>query len=325
MILAALLMGSQLMPQSFLGGTGLDLAKTYQTLSDRSVVCSERVVNAYGPTRFRKDAVGNVSMADPFVQALYNRAQEVWTPPAGSPGGVKVLSQVDTLYASIYPPSLVGVLPMNGLQALREKKNHPGTLKLTIFPNPIGLSGAGSENIRSLQNLGLKKSITFPSLFGDLWFSASLCYASEIDFLTAIARLSDCQLKEDKNSYRLEPDPTKIRERFLKTMEVMGTDTEDWEGIRSKVRYRAWELASDQIVIKTVSDPKYVGEVSFPPDPEFVRLCDQLKTLSIERFVKEGRQEKREFKKNGRVRFVYGYAFTVGLQVEMSDGAFWMM
>ena len=315
-----------LLAQSYLGGSAQDLAILYGSISHRSVVCSERILNGYGPQRFRISESNEISAEGTFFKILHNSPKQAPKPPPGLPA-VKTSSQVDSIECSIYPLDIVGLVGVNGARTLREKATNPSDLQFQTPSLAQFVSGQGSDSVENLINRGFSKQIIYPSLFGKLWYSCALNFCSEFDLLTAIGQIIDCSLVSTKDKYEFIPNAEKIRTRFLTTYEMFGTDSGDYFTLKQRVRYEAYQQATPEQIIESVTNRKMYLILKLKKGSQLAKDCAALKDAAIAKFRDDENPTANgiiaKVKEGGEISLVMGYAFSASPLIELKDGTSW--
>ncbi|MEI8282848.1 MAG: hypothetical protein WCG75_10620, partial [Armatimonadota bacterium] len=207
----------QLIAQSFLGGSGQELARFYLLAAKRSVVTSERAVKGYGAQRFaigEKDKL--IYPEGTFLRITHNSPILNLGPDPKGPPTQRQFPNVDCLSVTFMPLAIAGLTTLDSEAQYRELATNTSTLQLTrASPFTKALIGKGSDSIGNLVNDGLTKPITFPTLLGKIWFSCSMVQVSEIDFLNAVAQVADCKLVDKADVYEFVPNIEQVRARLL--------------------------------------------------------------------------------------------------------------
>lgn len=323
-----LLLAQEFISKSFLGGTGQDLAVFYSGASKRSVVCSEKVVQAYGPCRFSIDQNKYLNPADSMLGANHNSARE--KPELETIGSVSPTSypEVDSLVSSFMPLAAAGLVPIDLAKDQSDKAVNTATLSLLRSGKSNGaLQGRGSDFIADLVNKGLTKPVNFPVFFGKFWFSCSLINCSEVDFMSAVAQIIDCKLEVTSGTYSFVPNIEKVRARFLKTYQLFGDMSNSYHGLRQRTLYRAYTIASAEIIQESLSNEKMDRVFRVTNDPELKADLEQLVKAAVVEFSnsknEHTRQVAQSVKEGGEVKIAYGFGLRFSPVVELTNGRVW--
>ncbi len=329
MILLALT--QQLLAQSFLGGSGQDLARYYLLASKRSVVCSERIVKSFGPNRFSiNDKDQLIYPVGSSFKITHNSVLQDITPEPKIGDKQRRFPNVDCITSTILPLSLLGLAPIDSDTQAREAAANPSNLSLTpASPFTKALIGKGSGSIDILINMGLSKPLKYPELLGRIWFSCSMVQVSELDFLNAVAQVADCKLIDKPDSYTFLPDGEKIRTRFLNSYKAFGDQSDTYMGIKQRVIYRGYELATTSFIEETVSNPKMYHSMKIPDDKELTENLNQLIKKAIAEFKDDKNSEVSDLVKNidpnKEITVGYGYGFKFFAIVPLKNGRVWLI
>ena len=321
----------QLLAQSFLGGSGQDLARYYLLASKRSVVCSERVVKSFGPNRFSiNDNDHLVYPVGTLFKITHNSILQDLGPDPKAGEKQRRFPNVDCISSTILPLSITGLAPGDSDTQAREAMNNPSTLSITpATPFTKALIGKGSGSIGDLVNAGISKPINFPILLGRIWFSCSMVQVSELDFLNAVAQVADCKLINKPDSYTFVPDGEKIRTRFLNSYKAFGDQSDTLMGIKQRLVYRGYELATTSLIEEAVSNPKMHQGMKIPDDKELKQYLSQLIKKAIADNEVDENPAARELTKNidpkGEITVGYGYAFKFYAIVPLKNGRVWLI
>ncbi|MEI8281486.1 MAG: hypothetical protein WCG75_03680, partial [Armatimonadota bacterium] len=288
-------------------------------------IVSDRIVDGYGPVRFRKLPDGEISADGTLFATIHNKAKLIIAPDPKAPERPSIYSDVDCLQTTCFPLELLGLRPNDSIKQYQERATNPSNLSLFIDSSNKSLIGKGSDSIKNLLNRGFSKPILVPQLLGELWFSCNAVNCSELDFLSGVANIVDCKLTQSTSAYNFEPDIEKIRNRVLSAFRQFGTPSDDLDGLHQKVKYRAFEVASQEIIRESISNPKMYLVKPMPDDRELLSTCKALKAAAMDRFVKSKSSEVREFKEGAEILIVYGYSFGANILVEMKDGRKWLI
>jgi hypothetical protein len=106
---------------------------------------------------------------------------------------------------------------------------------------------------------------------------------------------------------------------------MFGTESETEIGIKQKIIYHAFELASEDTIRDAITNQSCFRRFRIQNDPNFMKDIEQLKSLAMSRFLASGDKPPREFKPKSEPLLVYGYGFSISVQVELVDGRMWMI
>ncbi len=317
----------QLLAQSFLGGPGQDLANVYATLAHRSVVCSERILNGYGPQRFRISESKEVSVDGTFFTLTHNKAKETPNPFPDSPVKKNMAPEVDSIECSIYPLSFVGITGVSAAKVLKEKTTNPSDLEFLTPSLALYIGGQGSDSVGNLINRGFSRPITYPSFLGLLWYSCALNFCSETDFLNAVAQVVDCKLVTTKEKYNFVPDAEKIRKRFLRTYDMFGTDNGDYFTLKQRVRYHAYQQVTSEQIIESISSKDMYLVLPVSKGSQLEKDCVALREAAIAHIRDDPNPTAKKMfanvKPDGEIKLALGYGFWAVPLVELKDGTSW--
>lgn len=315
----------------FLGGSSNDLLLNYVRLVRHSAVISDKVANAFGPTRF-KLSDKDITVAD----SDYLSIRQNLTARVTSKG---INASVDSLAVNFYPLEKVGISGAGGGSLAFNLGNASGNapaldryLKITFEPSTRGVTAIGADTLKNLVNLGFSKKIEFPEWYGDFWMRSYTAGCSELDYLTALAQLVDCKLVATEKSYTFEPDVERIRARFLKTYQTFGSISRDLPGIRESILRKCYQNAPASIIKETVSNPKMYVEIVLDNEKELPENCGKLLDASIARFKNVKNPDavalvNKATAEREKIKFVAAYSYSFGIQVfaQFSDGKAWML
>lgn len=324
-----LCLAQQILAQSFLGGSGQDLARYYLLASKRSVVCSERVVKGFGPNRFMINDIDHlVYPTGTFFKVIHNTALNDLGPDDKQSANQRRFPIVDCLASTFLPLYVAGLTGIDSETQQKEMTTNPSTLSLTTAsPFTKALVGKGSDSIENLVNAGLSKPIIFPKLLGKMWFSCSMVQVSELDFVNAVAQVADCKLVNKPESYTFVPDAEKLRGRLMNAYKLFGDPNDTYEGLKQRVIYRAFELASSDTIVGCVSDTKYSQTIPIPDDKELRADIANLVNAAIAKFSKNENPTVRALAENvkpdGELMIGYKYAFSSYVVVPLKNGTVW--
>lgn len=326
-----LIYAHQLLAQAFLGGSGQDLARYYLLNAKRSVVCSDRSVNGYGPLRFnRNDNDHLVYPEGNFLKISHNSPRNDIGADPNLGANQRRFPSVDCISTTFMPLSMVGLQKVGADTIVAEIAANPSNLSInTVSPFSKALVGKGSDKIENLVNRGLSKPIRYPSFLGKIWFSCSMVQVSEEDFVNAVAQVCDCKLVTSADDYTFVPEPEKLRSRFLNSYRFFGDTSETVDGMKQRVRFRAYELAPKEYIEETVSNPKMGHTLKMYDDKELKDSISKLIDLGIETFSKNENSKVRELantvNRDSEVKIGFSFGFEFYVAVPLKNGTYWLL
>ncbi len=324
------LVAQQLLAQSFLGGSGQDLARFYLLSAKRSVVCSDRVFKTFGPNRFFLNSEDNLIYPDGSLFSILHNApiQKIEIPSSGQIR-TRQFPNVDSIISTILPLTVAGIVTVDSETQLKEKTTNPSNFSLTPSGPTKALIGKGSDSISDLVNVGLSKPLIYPALLGNIWFSCSMVQASEIDFLNAVAQIADCKLVDKKDEYEFVPDLERLRLRLLNSYHAYGDTSDTYEGFHQKALTRAYEIAAPEILAETISNTKMSKIMPMPDDRVLKSLCLNLKSAAVKTYSKSDNPLVRALaegvSEEGRMSLGYSYGFGFFVAVPLKNGRLWFI
>jgi hypothetical protein len=326
-----LVLTQQLLAQSFLGGSGQDLARFYLVNAKRGVVCSDRVVKAFGPNRFSIDQKDHLLRPEgSFLRIIHNDVLEDIPQDPNVPKNPRLNSHVDSICSSFLPLTIVGVVNVDSATQVKEQASNPSTLSLSpAIPDSKALIGKGAGSIDDLLNAGLSKKIIYPPLLGKFWFSCSMVWVSELDFIVAVGQVVDCKIVNKPDGYVFVPQPEKLRQRYLNAFKLFGDTTDTFEGIKQRVAYRGFEIASSDLIEETVTNPKMSRTIATYQDTELKASIKKLIQAAIEKYSKSENLTIRNLANSvdidGEVKIGYKYGFNFYVVVPLKNGTVWLL
>ncbi len=323
----ALLFAQQLIKTSFEGGTAQELARFYLVQANRSVVCSDGVFKAYGPCRFSVGTEsGLMSPRSELFEISHNNiiVRESAVAPAGTTP--RLLSNVDSIKTTVYPLFLVGIGSHSIATDNPVRPVNPAPLSITHpIPTARTFMAKGSGRIEDLANSGFSKPITYPLFFGQFGIACSAVQCSEKDLLAAIAQVVDCKLEEKDGVYNFDPNIERVRQRYLNTLNLFGDQSNSVAGIHQRFNYRAFELASADIIRGTLTERKFSPPDFKISDPDLRRLGKELVDTVLKNYLVDPNPKVRELvdqvDDSVPMGLSYSYGFGCNATLHLKNGS----